>query len=85
VITRQRPGSAKGTVFLTLEDESGTLNVIVWPALVERARSAILHSRLLEVVGELQQEDGVTHLIAQHLRDRSVWLGELEVTSRDFG
>jgi error-prone DNA polymerase len=85
VITRQRPGSAKGTVFLTLEDESGTLNVIVWPALVERARSAILHSRLLEVVGELQQEDGVTHLIAQHLRDRSTWLGELEVTSRDFG
>jgi error-prone DNA polymerase len=85
VITRQRPGSAKGTVFLTLEDESGTLNVIVWPALVERARSAILHSRLLEVVGKLQQEDGVTHLIAQHLRDRSDWLGELEVPSRDFG
>jgi len=85
VITRQRPGSAKGTVFLTLEDESGTLNVIVWPALVERARSAVLHSRLLEVVGKLQQEDGVTHLIAQHLRDRSAWLGELQIQSRDFG
>ena len=85
VITRQRPGSAKGTVFLTLEDESGTLNVIVWPALVEQARSAIIHSRLLEVVGELQQEDGVTHLIAQHLRDRSAWLGELDIRSRDFG
>ncbi len=85
VITRQRPGSAKGTVFLTLEDESGTLNVIVWPALVEKARSAVIHASLLEVTGELQQEDGVTHLIAQQLRDRSGWLGALSVRSRDFG
>jgi len=85
VTTRQRPGSAKGTVFLTLEDESGTLNVIVWPSLVDRARSAILRSRLLEVVGELQQEEGVTHLIAQHLLDRSTWLGALAIRSRDFG
>jgi error-prone DNA polymerase len=85
VITRQRPGSAKGTVFLTLEDESGTLNVIVWPALVEKARSAVIHASLLEVTGELQQEDGVTHLIAQQLRDRSAWLGGLAVRSRDFG
>jgi error-prone DNA polymerase len=85
VITRQRPGSAKGTVFLTLEDESGTLNVIVWPTLVERARAAVIHSRLLEVSGELQQQDGVTHLIAERLRDRSIWLGELAVRSRDFG
>jgi len=85
VITRQRPGSAKGTVFLTLEDESGTLNVIVWPTLVQKARSAVLHASLLEVTGELQQEDGVTHLIAQRLRDRSAWLGALAVRSRDFG
>jgi error-prone DNA polymerase len=85
VITRQRPGSAKGTVFLTLEDESGTLNVIVWPALVEKARSAVIHASLLEVTGELQQEDGVTHLIAQQLQDRSAWLGALAVRSRDFG
>lgn len=85
VITRQRPGSAKGTVFLTLEDESGTLNVIVWPALVAQARSAVLHASLLEVAGELQQEDGVTHLIAQQLQDRSRWLGPLAVRSRDFG
>ena len=85
VITRQRPGSAKGTVFLTLEDESGTLNVIVWPALVEKARSAVIHASLLEVTGELQQEDGVTHLVAQRLQDRSRWLGTLAVRSRDFG
>ncbi|AHE97708.1 error-prone DNA polymerase [Thioalkalivibrio paradoxus] len=85
VITRQRPGSAKGTVFLTLEDESGTVNVIVWPALVEKARAAVIHARLLEVTGVLQQEDGVTHLVAQRLRDRSAWLGTLAVRSRDFG
>ncbi|MCA1792132.1 MAG: error-prone DNA polymerase, partial [Thioalkalivibrio sp.] len=85
VITRQRPGSAKGTVFLTLEDESGTLNVIVWPTVVQQARSAVIHASLLEVTGELQQEDGVTHLIAKQLRDRSTWLGELTVRSRDFG
>ncbi len=85
VITRQRPGSASGTVFLTLEDESGTLNVIVWPALVAKARPAVIHASLLEVTGELQQEEGVTHLIAQRLQDRSAWLGELAVRSRDFG
>jgi error-prone DNA polymerase len=85
VITRQRPGSAKGTIFLTLEDESGTLNVIVWPTVVQQARSAVIHANLLEVTGDLQQEDGVTHLIAQQLRDRSAWLGELAVRSRDFG
>ncbi len=85
VITRQRPGSAKGTVFLTLEDESGTLNVIVWPTLVEQARSAVIRATLLEVTGELQQEDGVTHLIAKRLRDRTLWLGGLTVRSRDFG
>ncbi|WP_335338136.1 error-prone DNA polymerase [Thioalkalivibrio nitratireducens] len=85
VITRQRPGSAKGTVFLTLEDETGTVNVIVWSALVERARAAVIHARLLEVTGVLQQEDGVTHLVAKRLRDRSAWLGALAVHSRDFG
>ncbi|MBS0002179.1 MAG: error-prone DNA polymerase, partial [Thioalkalivibrio sp.] len=85
VITRQRPGSASGTVFLTLEDESGTLNVIVWPALVAKARPAVIHASLLEVTGELQQEDGVTHLIAQRLQDRSAWLGALPARSRDFG
>lgn len=85
VITRQRPGSAKGTVFLTLEDESGTLNVIVWPALVAVARATVLRARLLEVSGEVQHQDGVTHLIARRLQDRSDWLGNLALRSRDFG
>lgn len=85
VITRQRPGSANGTVFLTLEDESGVLNVIVWASLVESFRQEILTARLLEVHGELQQSGGVTHLLAQRLMDRSEWLGELVLRSRDFG
>jgi len=85
VITRQRPGSANGTVFLTLEDESGVLNVIVWASLVESFRQEILTARLLEVHGELQQSEGVTHLLAQRLIDRSEWLGDLVHQSRDFG
>ena len=85
VITRQRPGSANGTVFLTLEDETGVLNVIVWASFVESFRQEILTARLLEVHGELQQSEGVTHLLAQRLIDRSEWLGELVLRSRDFG
>ncbi|WP_018872478.1 error-prone DNA polymerase [Thioalkalivibrio sp. ALJ16] len=85
VITRQRPGSANGTVFLTLEDETGTLNLIVWPDRVERFRVEVLHGRLLEAHGEWQYSDGVGHLIVQRLIDRSVWLGELTTRSRDFG
>ncbi|WP_038054434.1 error-prone DNA polymerase [Thioalkalivibrio sp. ALJ1] len=85
VITRQRPGSANGTVFLTLEDESGTLNLIVWPDRVERFRAEVLHGRLLEAHGEWQYSEGVGHLIVQRLIDRSTWLGELVTHSRDFG
>ncbi|WP_026280211.1 error-prone DNA polymerase [Thioalkalivibrio sp. ALE31] len=85
VITRQRPGSANGTVFLTLEDESGTLNLIVWPDRVERFRAEVLHGRLLEAHGEWQYSEGVGHLIVQRLIDRSAWLGELTTRSRDFG
>ncbi|ANB03900.1 error-prone DNA polymerase [Ectothiorhodospira sp. BSL-9] len=84
VITRQHPSSASGTVFLTLEDETGTVNIIVWPALVTRFRAEVLQGRLLEVRGEWQQEDGVCHLVARHLTDRSAWLGELPTDSRDF-
>ncbi|MCG5524822.1 error-prone DNA polymerase [Ectothiorhodospira haloalkaliphila] len=84
VITRQHPSSASGTVFLTLEDETGTVNIIVWPALVIRFRAEVLQGRLLEVRGEWQREDGVCHLVARHLKDRSAWLGALPTDSRDF-
>ncbi len=84
VIGRQRPGSASGVVFVTLEDETGTANVIVWPALVERARRPLLSARLLAVAGEVQREGEVLHLIARRLTDHTKMLGRLTVASRDF-
>jgi DNA polymerase III alpha subunit len=84
VLMRQRPGTASGVTFLTLEDESGQVNVIVWERIGREQRPALLESRLLEVHGELQQQEGVCHLIAHRLIDRSSLLGELLTRSRDF-
>jgi error-prone DNA polymerase len=84
VITRQHPASANGTIFLTLEDETGTVNAIVWPGLVDRYRREVLQGRLLEIRGELQREQGVVHLVVHRLVDRSPWLGALVTPSRDF-
>ncbi|GAA5236858.1 error-prone DNA polymerase [Verticiella sediminum] len=84
VVGRQRPGTAKGTVFVTLEDETGPLNVIVWPKVLETQRRALLGSRLMGVQGEWQQKEGVSHLIARRLVDLTAWLGQLETSSRDF-
>ncbi|HEX9627837.1 MAG TPA: error-prone DNA polymerase [Acidiferrobacterales bacterium] len=84
VITRQHPSSAAGVIFLTLEDETGQINVIVWPKVLERDRRALLHARLLGVSGTLQREGEVLHLIAERLEDRSALLGGLLVPSRDF-
>jgi error-prone DNA polymerase len=84
VVTRQRPATASGVTFLTLEDESGHINVIVWRELGRRQRRELVHSQLLEVRGELQRESGVTHLIAAQLTDRSRLLGALLPRSRDF-
>ena len=84
VIMRQRPATASGVTFITLEDESGQVNVIVWESVGREQRRAMLDSRLLEVHGELQHQEGVTHLIAHRLIDRSALLGELTTRSRDF-
>ncbi len=84
VLMRQRPATASGVTFLTLEDESGQVNVIVWERVGREQRRALLESRLLEVHGELQQQDGVMHLIARRLIDRSALLGQLLTRSRDF-
>jgi len=84
VLMRQRPATASGVTFLTLEDESGQVNVIVWERVGREQRAALLESRLLEVHGELQQQEGVSHLIAHRLIDRTVLLGELLTRSRDF-
>src|SRR5215467_5821031 len=84
VLMRQRPATASGVTFLTLEDESGQVNVIVWERVGREQRRALIESRLLEVHGELQHQEGVTHLIAHRLIDRSRLLGELSTRSRDF-
>ena len=84
VLMRQRPATASGVTFLTLEDESGQVNVIVWERVGREQRRALIESRLLEVHGELQHQEGVTHLIAHRLIDRSRLLGELTTRSRDF-
>ena len=74
VILRQRPGTAKGVIFLTLEDETGVVNIIVWRKLYERYRRAVIAGRLLRVTGRLQCENGVMHLIAEHIEDISPML-----------
>jgi error-prone DNA polymerase len=84
VATRQRPGSASGVVFITLEDEDGQINCLVWPSLVETFRHQILASRLLKVRGKVQESHGVIHIIADTLEDASEWLGNLTPSSRDF-
>ena len=88
VTVRQQPGTAKGVTFVTLEDETGTVNVIVWKALRERQRRELVRSRLLAVQGTWQRdvESGgeVRHLIATRLRDLTPMLGNLMTGSRDF-
>ena len=84
VITRQRPGSAEGVTFVTLEDEHGSINLIVWRDVAERQRQALIGSRLLGLAGQLQREGEVMHVIAHRLVDLSRWLGRLRSASRDF-
>jgi error-prone DNA polymerase len=84
VITRQRPSSASGVIFVTLEDETGYVNLIVWNDLANRARRALLGARLLGVVGKVQREGAVLHVIAERLYDHSGLLGNLVTHSRDF-
>jgi error-prone DNA polymerase len=84
VTGRQRPGTASGTVFVTLEDETGCLNVIVWRDLTERQRRELLGARLMGVEGVLEREGEVVHLVARRLSDHSALLGRLATPSRDF-
>jgi error-prone DNA polymerase len=84
VLMRQRPQSANGVTFLTLEDESGQVNIIVWESIGREQRRPMLEARLLEVTGELQRQEGVMHVVARRLSDRSALLGALLTRSRDF-
>ncbi len=78
VLVRQRPGSAKGVIFATLEDETGISNVIVWPKVFEAYRAIVMRARLLYVEGKLQKEGLVIHVVANHIEDRSHLLADLD-------
>lgn len=77
VLVRQRPGTAKGVIFVTLEDETGTANVVVWATVFERFRRAVIAGRLLRVTGRLQREAGVVHIVAEDIEDLSPLLDTL--------
>jgi error-prone DNA polymerase len=90
VLVRQRPGSASGVVFVTLEDETGIANLVVWPPVFERFRREAMTSRMLEAQGRLQRESEVIHLVVDRLVDLTPMLRglaggeELALVSRDF-
>lgn len=82
VLVRQRPGSAKGVCFITLEDETGVVNLVIWPDLMEKQRKVIMGSRLMEVRGRVEYDDEVIHVIATHLTDASASLDALSDADR---
>jgi len=84
VTGRQQPGTSKGVVFVTLEDETGTVQVVVWRHVRERQRAELIGSRLLAVHGVWQRQGGVCHLVAGRLEDLTPLLGRLATQSRDF-
>jgi error-prone DNA polymerase len=84
VIGRQRPDTASGVIFVTLEDETGMINVVVWTAVAERQRRALLGSQLLAVHGTVERQGDVVHLVAGKLVDLTALLGQLTTRSRDF-
>lgn len=77
VLVRQRPGTAKGVVFMTIEDETGIANIVIWQKVFERYRKEIMGARLVLIEGRIQRADGVTHLVAERFEDRSSELSQL--------
>jgi error-prone DNA polymerase len=84
VTCRQRPDTASGVIFVTLEDETGCMNIVVWRDLLERQRRELLGARLMGVAGVVERDGEVVHLVAQRLSDYSALLGPLATGSRDF-
>ena len=74
VLVRQRPGSAKGVVFMTIEDETGIANAVVWPKTLERFRKVVMGARLIVIHGRIQRHEDIIHVVSQRLEDRSDWL-----------
>ena len=85
VLVRQRPGTAAGVIFMTLEDETGVANIIVWPKIFERLRAIVLGSRFVAVTGKLQSEQGVIHIVAERMNDLTPMLGLLSEAGPTIG
>lgn len=85
VLVRQRPGTANGVVFVTLEDETGVANVVIWANVYERFRRAVIAGRLLRVTGRLQRHAGVVHVVAEMIEDISPMLDDLLAPTPDAG
>jgi error-prone DNA polymerase len=77
ILVRQRPGSAKGVVFMTLEDETGVANAVVWPKTLERYRKVVMTARLILIHGTIQRHEDIIHVVSQRLEDQSAWLAAL--------
>jgi error-prone DNA polymerase len=76
-LVRQRPGTASGVIFMTIEDESGVANIVVWPKIFERMRAAVIGARLVSVTGRVQREGEVIHVVAERVEDWSAMLADL--------
>lgn len=85
VLVRQRPGSANGVIFMTLEDETGVGNAIVWPKIFEKYRAIVMGARLVKIRGRLQSESGVIHVVVDYIEDMTPALGILQREARRFG
>ena len=85
VLVRQRPGSAKGVVFETIEDETGVANIIVWPKVFEKFRAIVLGSRCIGVRGRLQNEEGVIHVVADYLEDLTPMMAQISDMAGEMG
>lgn len=84
VLVRQKPGSAKGVMFITIEDETGPANIVVWPKLFEKRRRVVLGASMMAINGRIQREGDVVHLVAQQLLDLSGDLSGLADREMEF-
>ena len=77
ILVRQRPGSAAGVVFMTIEDETGVANAVIWPKVLERMRKIVMGARLVVVHGRVQRHEDIIHVVAERLEDKNLWLDRL--------
>ena len=84
ILVRQRPGSAAGVVFMTIEDETGVANAVIWPKVLERERKIVMGARLIVVHGRVQRHEDIIHVVAERLEDRSDWLHLLTEDGEDM-